>query len=140
VSSLVDAAVLAALRAVPNLNVHDAYVTDSDGDAMTISAPLPYVVYYPAPGRPEARSMAGPAGAETKEFQVTFVGATRQQAMWACEKVRAALDDVRLSTVTGNPVLRRTDDQLFIRRDDTWSRPGGGPLMYGADRWSVTHL
>ena len=38
--------ILDVLRDVPHLDVYDGHVTDSDDDEKTISAPLPYAVYY----------------------------------------------------------------------------------------------
>jgi hypothetical protein len=138
VSSATDAAVLALLKATANLNVHDGYVTDSDENEKTISAPLPYIVFYTTPGRPEARSLAGPAGATVDEFQISFVGATREQAIAAAERADDAVNDTRLTSLPGQPVIRRTDDNLFVHRDDTWTRPGGKPLFYGANRYELT--
>lgn len=134
-SAEVDTAVLALLRGTV-LNVHDGYVTDSDEDAKTISAPLPYVVFYPTPGRPVNPRIGGTRG-RGHEFQVSYVGGTREQAVWAQGKAEAALDGVSI-TVGGRPrQIRRTADNPYLGRDDTWTRPGGGPLFYGALRFYV---
>jgi hypothetical protein len=135
VSSEVDAAVLALLRSTV-LHVYDGYVTDSDDSAKTISAPLPYVVFYPTPGRPVNSRASGTSGREY-EFQVSYVGMTREQAVWAQERAEAALDGVSI-TVAGKPrQITRTPDNQFVGRDDTWTRPDGGPLFYGALRFTV---
>lgn len=139
-SNTVDSAVLTLLRAVPNLNVYDGYVTDSDENEKTVSAPLPYVVFYATSAAPEteSRSMAGAAGAQTEEFQLSGVGSDRNQAKWALEKARQAVENVRLASVARTPVVRRSDDQFMVRRDDTWTRPDGKPLFFGADRYLLT--
>lgn len=135
-----DNVVLTLLRALsPGLNVHDGHVTDSDGVAKTISAPLPYVVFYGAsdddsPGD----SLAGTSGARLTGFQLTFVGETREQAMLAGERALAALNRKMVTFAAGARFVRRTDDSLAVRRDDTWTRPGGQPLFFGADRYTVT--
>lgn len=131
-----SAAILALLEVVAGLDVHDSDVQDADDNEKTISAPTPYAVFYTAPDYPEGRSLAGPAGVGIQDFQVNFVGETREQAEWACEKSRAALDDKRLPD---GGVIRRGTANLTIRRDDVWTRPDGGPLFYGVDRYSVAH-
>lgn len=138
-SNAADAAVLALLRAVAGLNVHDGYVTDSDENEHTISAPLPYVVLYSMSPVPEgeSRSLVGSAGADELEWQISGVGSTREQAKWALAKARAALADKRLTALPQKPVVRQTDDRFMVRRDDTWTRPGGGPLFFGADRYAA---
>lgn len=133
-----DAAILSALQAVPNLRVFDGYVTDSDESAKTISAPLPYVVFYgfaddDAPGDTLARSL----GAHLVEFQITYVGATREQARLVGERALGALNRKWLTLPAGLRLVCRTDSGLGVRRDDVWTRPGGGPLFVGEDRYRV---
>lgn len=145
-SSEVDDAVLALLKADAAalkaddpkviLGVYDAYVTDSDDKAKTISAPLPYLVFYPTPGRPVNVRASGVSSREY-EFQVSYVGKSREQAVWAQEEAERALDGVSI-TVAGKPrQITRTDDNQYVGRDDTWTRPDGGPLFYGALRFTV---
>lgn len=133
--SQVDAAVLALLRATI-LNVHDGHVTDSDESTKTISALLPYVVYYSTPGFPINARLGGTRG-RAQEFQVSYVGKTREQAVWAGEKAEAALDRKRVTVGGLSRIVRRTDDNLYVRRDDTWTRTDGGPLFFGALRFVV---
>lgn len=133
-----DAAVLTVLDAVSNLDVYDGHVTDSDPSTQVVTAALPYVVFYATgddatPGD----SLAGGSGAHLTEFQVTCVGETREQAKWAGEKARAALDRKFLTFPSGARFVRRTDDNQYVRRDDTWTRPGGAPLFFGVDRYAV---
>jgi hypothetical protein len=138
VSSADDATVLTVLRAVPNLNVWDGHVEDSDASTMVISADLPYVVFWggyddDAPGD----SLAGTSGAHLSDFRVTFVGETREQAKWAGEQARAVLNRKRLSFTAGSRFVRCTDNSGYVTRDDTWMRPGGAPLFSGIDQYEV---
>jgi hypothetical protein len=127
-----DDDVLALLEAVPNLNVHDGYV-DVDETAMVISVPLPYVVFYSTPGYDRDDRQDGRVNGRVVEFQVTGVGGTREQAKWALDKARGALSRQRL----GDALIRRSDDNQYVRRDDDYTRPGGEPLFYGVDRYGV---
>lgn len=131
----VDDAVLALLEAT-GLNVHDGWVKDSDGIKKTISAPLPYVVFYTTPGYPVNPRTGGRAGRE-HEFQVSCVGITREQAVWAQEQVEAALDGVGIVVAGQSRQITRTDDNQTVGRDDTWTRPDGGPLFFGPLRFTV---
>lgn len=133
-----DATVLALLDAIPNLNVWDGHVEDSDPDTQVISADLPYVVFWAgyddaSPGD----SLAGTSGARLTDFRVTAVGETREQAKWAAEKVRAVLDRKRVTFTAGSRFVRCTDNSGAVTRDDTWTRPGGAPLFSGVDQYEV---
>lgn len=134
-----DAVILTILRALsPGVNVHDSDVKDSDPTDNIITATLPYVVFYATgddatPGD----SMAGTSGAYMTEFQITYVGDSREQAKRAGERARAALDRKRIAFAAGSRFVRRTDDNQYVRRDDTWTRPGGEPLFFGVDRYAV---
>ena len=133
-----DNAILAVLNAVPNLTVYDGDVTDSDGNAKTISAPLPYVVFYSGAGDDEiGDSLAGSVGAHLNGFQITYVGATREQAQSVGDRARDALNRRFIAMPVGQRFVRRSDDSQPVRRDDVWTRPDGGPLFYGADRFTV---
>jgi hypothetical protein len=125
-----DSDILALLKGA-GLNVHDGYVK-ADETAKVISVALPYVVFYSSPGYDNDLRFFG-AGGRVLEFQVTAVGATREQAKWALDKARVALSRQRL----GDAVIRRSDDNAYVRRDDDYTRPGGGPLFYGVDRYGV---
>lgn len=135
-----DATVLTLLRALnPSLRVHDGDVPDSDPSTKVISAALPYVVFYAMTDVPEpGDSLAGTSGAYLTEFQLTGVGDSREQAKLALERAKAALDRKRVTFPSGSRFVRRTDDNQWVRRDDTWTRPGGKPLFFGVDRYAVT--
>jgi hypothetical protein len=133
-----DAVVLAVLDAVANLNVHDGDVPDSDAATSVIAATLPYVVFYAMTDNPAVGdALAGTSGAYLTEFQLTGVGDSREQAKLALERARAVLDRKRLTFPSGSRFVRRTDVNQFVRRDDTWTRPGGAPLFFGVDRYAV---
>lgn len=129
--------ILTVLRSVANLDVYDGHVTDSDGNAKTISAPLPYAVFYSLTRVPTGDSLAGSASARLQTFQVSFVGETRAQAELVSIDTRAALDRRFVQFVDREAFVRLNDDSLDATRDDTWTRPDGGPLFYGADRYDV---
>ena len=136
-SSEADDAILALLEA-GSVKTYDSYVTDSDNVAKTISAPLPYLVYYTSPGYPINPRMA-PTKRRAQEFQITYVGKTREQAVWAADKAEAALAGARITIGGRSRLIRRTDDYQFVRRDDTWNRPDGGPLFTGVLRFVVDY-
>ncbi len=127
-----DDALLALLRAVANLNVHDGYV-DVDETQKVISVPLPYVVFWSTPGYDNDARQDGRVAGRVVDFQITGVGGTREQAKWVLDKARGALSRKRLN----GSLIIRDDDNQFVRRDDDYTRPGGGPLFYGVDKYAV---
>lgn len=131
--------VLAAIEAAAAglFDVFDGYVKDSDENRHTISAPLPYVVYFGTPGYPINRRLGGRSG-RAVEFQVTAVGRTAEQARWAGQKVEDHLDGLAV-TVDGRRCRIRRDelDNAFTSRDDTWTRPDGGPLFNDFRRYVI---
>lgn len=145
-SAQIGAAVLALLKAKRAeivavggiFGVYDGYVSDSDESTKTISAPLPYCVFYPRAWYPAATSLAGPASAEVSEFRVGFSGGDRRQASWAGDHIMAALADVRLTDVPGDPVIRWSES-MDPTTDPVWSRVGGGRLAYGFHEFSVCY-
>lgn len=134
--SAADDAVLTILRA--NLaRVHDGHVTDSDDDEKTISAPLPYVVYFTTPGYPIGGRLGTVPRGRVQEFQVTGVGSTREQAMWAGDRAEAALDGTLVTVDGRNRRVRRDTDNPIVWRDPTWTRPDGGPLFNDVRRYTI---
>lgn len=124
----VDSEVLAILRdslEAPGLvDVHDGYVKDSDGNAKTISAPLPYALYFGKSANPINPRVGGSGSNRANDVRVTCVGSTREQADWAADKAEAALHE---ALVIGRQM--RLDERTRPTRDDTWTRPDGGPLF-----------
>lgn len=115
----------------PN-TVFDGYV-DADETAKVISVPLPYVVFYSTPGYDNDERQSGEVAGRVVQFQITGVGMDRNQAKWVLEKARDALSRKRLN----DNLIIRDPENLHVRRDDTYTRPGGEPLFYGVDRYAV---
>ena len=119
--------------------LYDGHVIDSDAADMTISAPLPYLVFFTSPGLP-VRPRAGRGSTmRTVEFQITGVGDARWQASWAGDLAERLLD-ARVVTPAGDRPRRitRTRDNTYMGRDDTWTRPGGEPLFIDVRRYQAT--
>lgn len=131
-----DNAALALLRGGV-IDVYDSYVEDSDGDAKTISAPLPYLFFTSRPGEVFARRATGLSRDRGTEFQVTAVGETREQAVLAGDKAEALLDGKSIVADGRTHIISRTDEAPPISRDDEWTRPGGRPLFLDVRRYSV---
>lgn len=127
-----DSDLLALLRGVTNLNVYDGYV-NADDTLKVIAVPLPYVVFYSTPGYDNNKRMCGGVSGRVLEFTVTGVGGTVEQTKWALDKARTVLSRQRLN---GNLIIR-DDSNDPVRREDTYSQPGGLPLFYGIDRYGV---
>lgn len=118
-------AVLGLLRAVPNLTVYDGRVPD---------APVtPYVVVYSSAGTAGRESLVPVSDALALPFQVTSVGKSTREALWAAERSRAALLDV-VPTVSGRrlqPIAQ--DSSSPVRRDDSVDPP----LLFVVDTYST---
>lgn len=127
-----DDDVLALLAGVPFLTVYDGEV-DVDEAAKVITVELPYVVFWSTPGYDNDERFSGDIGGRVVEFQLTGVGESREQAKWVLEQARTVLSRQRL----GRGLIHRTADNQTVRRDDNYTRPGGGPLFYGVDRYAV---
>ncbi|MDR6117271.1 hypothetical protein QE370_000455 [Aeromicrobium sp. SORGH_AS981] len=127
-----DADVLALLRDVPHLNVHDGQV-DVDETNKVILVELPYVVFWSTSSRDRVVGFSGGARGRVEQFQLTGVGETREQAKAVLEKARAVLNRRRIA----GGLCKRDDDNPSVRRDDIYTRPGGGPVFYGADRYTL---
>lgn len=126
-----DAAVLAILDTLP----HEVYRGKADADeaAKEITVPLPYLVYWTTPGYDNDARYDGRAGGRVLEFQLTGVGKTDEQAKAVLDKARALINRKRI----GIGLCKRDVANQTIRRDDVYTRPGGGPLFYGVDRYSL---
>lgn len=133
----VDTALLMMLEDT-DLDVNDSFV-DVDNDGVTVAHPTPYLVYYASLGDNHNPRLTGQYGRLSKFFQITYVGITREQAMGAGEKARAALCGKR---VAGEGITRswliELDESQRVRRDDDAINPDGKPLYYGVDLYSVS--
>lgn len=134
-----DDALLALLRTDPVLNVHDGYV-DADETQKIITVPLPYVVFFSGLGDDIDERLGGRVGGSAIPFQTTYVGGTPEQARWAGQKARAAVSRKRVVLSGRESGLIRLVVSSLIRREDTYTRPGGGPLFFGVDQYEVGTL
>lgn len=131
------AAVVARLKTPTNLNVHVGRVTDSDDSAKTISAPLPYVRINAGVGFNTSERLGGRGGGALR-FTIGISGITEDQTRAVARAVRGWMNGATL-TVDGKTRRVWLDDleETFIRVDEVWSRPDGGPIYYGLDRYFV---
>lgn len=130
------AAVVARLQEPTNLNVHVGHVTDSDAEAKTVSAQLPYVRINAGIGFKPSERAGGRAGSALR-FTISYTGASEDQTRAVAHAVRAWMK----ATVTadGRDYRIRLDEseEVLITVDPTWNRPDGGPLYYGIDDYVV---
>lgn len=138
--SHIDDAVLATLRSGPAdqpLNVYDGYAPANEADKV-VSIDLPYVVVHRTPDFPSDATYDQGTIASTTHWSIVGVGATPEQ-------VKAALaraDDRLGEFITEGPneprfSVTREPEPPPIRREDTYTRPGGQPLFYGSVRYSA---
>ena len=113
----------------------DAVDTDTDGDAKVVTVELPYVVYLPSNPIDGARVATGETTNEDLEFRLMFVGGTRAQASAAGDR---AASRIRGRAPLENAGICRREGSQQIRREDTYTAPGGAPLFYGIDVYAVT--
>ena len=93
----------------------------------------PCVVLWPAPGEPDAGSLADPTSDLIVEITTVACGTTVDQAMWVADKVTATLLRA-LPTVAGRTVHPVTFvDRTSIARDDTLATP----IQSTAIRWRL---
>ncbi len=130
------AAVLQLLQSVPNLRVHDGFV-EVDEEEKVVHAQLPYAVLHTGLGRDVDERQGGRPGGRAVPIRVGFVGGTPAQALAVGERVRAALSRARVTVDGRESGLINLIDSDTLRRDDTYTRPGGEPLFYGADAYEV---
>jgi hypothetical protein len=129
-----DTAVLAMLTDPGGLNVHDGEAP-VDRQNNVVTADLPYVVYTsdtPVDG-PELYS--GETTAREMGFDLLSVGIDRNQAKAAAERAEARVR--RRSPGAGFGIVRKVDSDR-VRRDPTYTTPGGAPLFYVVDRYAVS--
>lgn len=113
-------------------SVYDGLV-EVDETEKVILVPLPYIVFWSTPGYDNNGRFCGQVGDRVNEFQLTGVGEDRRQAKWVLDQARSVLSRKRIN---GN-LIKRSDDNLQVRREDEFTRPGGEPLFYGVDRYAV---
>lgn len=108
----------------------EAAVTCHRASAPNNAAP-PYVILHADQGHGRVTSYAADTDHLTFTFQTTSVGVTDEQAKWAADKARGAVEDVR-PTVSGWSCRRiRQVDTQPVDRDDKIDPP----LFYAVDVW-----
>lgn len=133
----VDTALLARLKAVPGLHVHDGFVK-VDNDSNVVTYPVPFVVFYSNVGDDHSPRLSGRNTRRSVFFSLTYVGLTREQSKWAGERARAALMDRRLTVPNHGVWLVDLQESQRVRRDDDALRPDGSPLFYGIDNYAIS--
>lgn len=114
-------------------SVYDGFV-EVDETEKVILVPLPYIVFWSTPGYDNNERFCGSVGDRVNEFQLTGVGEDRTQAKWVLDQARAVLSRKRLN----GALIRRSDDNQLVRRNDNFTHVGGGPLFFGVDRYAVS--
>lgn len=105
------------------------------GDAQTPpDAALPYIVLYPMPGSTRSGPISDPNADAELLYQITCVGATREQAEWMRDAAAAAMNAAALV------IPNRSVAYLFpvpgdgeVLRDDDLDPP----LFYAVARWRL---
>lgn len=138
---LVSAAIKADLQTISNFGVHFGTVEDSDGDAKTIGAPLPYICAHMGTSFPDSPRMAGRSG-KALTMRVEHVAATEDMARSVVIGTRGFLHRRVVTSSDGLNWRLWLDDgaDVPIEPDQTWTRPDGGPLFYGIDTYTVTRV
>lgn len=134
---VVDTVILAALEAT-GVDIHDGYVETTTGGSNVVSYTLPYAVFYSSIGDDDNPRMSGRKGRRSVFFTVTYVGRDRNQAKWAGEKIRDALQGRRFTIPGHRSWLCDLEESQRIRRDDDAVRPDGSPLFYGVDNYAIS--
>lgn len=132
----VDEAILTALATLP-FDVHDGFVP-SDATGQIVTYPVPYAVYYSSVGDDHSPRLTGRNTRRAVFFSITYVGLDRNQAKWAGELVRDALEGRRLVVGSQRTWLVGLEESQRVRRDDDAIRPDGSPLFYGVDNYAVS--
>lgn len=123
----VSAAVLALLDAIPNLNVFDAELPsnpplDPDGRVH------PYAVLFPGAGKGFGDRLNDVPTELSWTCRVLFVGGDTDRALWALDKIRAALTGKR---PTGGARLKEVLDQVDTRVElDLLPPRTSGAILY----------
>ncbi len=111
----------------------DAGLTVTLGEAGDEAVP-PFVVLYPSTGFGVPDSLADPVKDLEMDFQLTCVGSTVEQALWAADKARTAVDHIT-PTVSGRVCWPIWSDEAPppVRRD-TAVNP---PMFVAISRWCL---
>ncbi|HET6916592.1 MAG TPA: hypothetical protein VFH56_10935 [Acidimicrobiales bacterium] len=136
---LVSAAIKADLDTISNFGVHFGTVGDSDSNAKTIGAPLPYILVHMGTSFPDSPRMAGRSG-KALTMRVEHVAATEDMARSVVLGTRGFLHRRVVTADDGTAWRIWCDDSadVPVEVDQTWTKPDGGPLFSGIDTYTVT--
>ncbi len=133
-SRAVDTAGITRLRNAGLTVAVDKVPVSTDGKTVTLS--VPYLAWYSNVGEPANYDLVGRSKSTVTEFQVTYVGVTREQAKWAGEKARTELTGTKLApfgrprVVESQRVREDTDARVLVNGEYR-------TLFYGADIYRV---
>lgn len=119
-------------------DVYDGVTDPPERDITVVHRRTPYAVFYGSPGIPQNPRLTGRHRGNSVFWSISYVGKDRNQAMWAAERIRAALLDKR-PVVPGKRVgLVRIEPTVpRVRRDDDAIHADGSPLFYGFDDYAL---
>jgi hypothetical protein len=117
--------------------VYDGLTDPPSRDIVRIDRKLPYAVFYGAPGLLQNPRLTGRRRGRSEFWSFTYVGGTRTQALWACRRIRAVLEDQRLDVPGMRTGLVEVQASDRIRRDDDAIHSDGSPLFYGFDDYAL---
>lgn len=123
----VAVATLALLQAIPNLNVFVAELPSNpplDPDKRV----HPYAVFFPGGGKAFGDRLNDAPTDLRWDFRVLFVGGDTDRALWALDKIRAALTGKR---PTGGARLKEVLDEVNTRVEtDVVPSRTSGAILY----------
>lgn len=122
------------------LKVHFGFApTERDPDnRWIIDVPVPYAVYYGSVGDDDNRRLAGRKTRRSVFWEITYVGLTMEQTLWAGEQIRFALQGRRITVAGHKTWLADLQESQRVRRDDESTRPDGRPLFFGRDTYAAS--
>jgi hypothetical protein len=144
-SNLIDAAILAQVRAGISFTVHDGWfrpvpsvgANPLEPVVIPVEIPLPYANFMSSFGDDDEPRLNGRNAQREKFFRLFHVGISREQVVGAIGKTRARLEGHRL-VVDGRPRgLIKVDSSPLIFRDDGAVRADGKPLFSGIDNYTL---
>jgi hypothetical protein len=141
-ASLMHEAVLAALEEdLPStLTIHFGLApTQRDElNRWIIEVPTPYGVMYPSVGDDDNRRLSGHKARLSVFWEITYVGITMEQTIWAGEQIVFALKDRRITLAGHKTWLVGLQESQRVRRDDESTRPDGKPLFFGRSTFAAS--
>ena len=117
--------------------VYDGLTDPPSREIVVVQRELPYAVYFSNIGAPNARRLTGRDVGRVVFWSIIFVGGTREQAKWAGERIRNAIEGVRPVVPDHKVGLVETQMSQRVRRDDDAIHADGSPLFYGIDDYAL---